>query len=340
MEINLMSDTVTKPTPAMLEYMMKAEVGDDVFGEDPTVNQLQKQLADWFGHEAGLFCPSGTMTNQIAIHMHTGSLSELICERSSHVYQYETGGYAFNSRVAVNLIEGSEGKLHAGQIKGAIKPVHDWLPKSELVVIENSCNASGGNYYTLKEAASISNVCKQSGLKLHLDGARIFNVLVETGDAPEDWGVLFDSVSICLSKGLGAPVGSVLLGGREFIQQARRMRKVLGGGMRQAGILGAAGLFALSNHVERLKEDHLRAKKIASWLQETSCVEQVRPVYTNIIVFDLKAPVTSLLFLEDLQKRGVRAVPIGPNTVRFVTHLDITDEMLDRLEGILRELDL
>ena len=338
MEINLMSDTVTKPTQGMLDYMMKAEVGDDVFGEDPTINQLQHRLASMFGHKAALFCPSGTMTNQIAIHAHTGSLSEMICEKSSHVYQFETGGYAFNSRIAISLLEGSEGKIQADQVASAIKPLYDWLPKSELVVIENSCNASGGSYYTLEEAESISKVCFENGLKLHLDGARIFNVLVETGDSPVDWGVLFDSVSICLSKGLGAPVGSVLMGDEEFIQQARRLRKAMGGGMRQAGILAAAGLYALDNHIERLKEDHSRAKQIGYWLGSFSYVAQVRPVFTNIIVFDLKYPVTSDIFLEALGKEGVKAVSIGPSTIRFVTHLDFTDKMMDRLGSILKIL--
>ncbi|MEM9823122.1 MAG: GntG family PLP-dependent aldolase, partial [Bacteroidota bacterium] len=262
MTINLISDTATKPTPAMLEAMMQAEVGDDVFRQDPTVNALEEKAAQFFGKDAALFCPSGTMTNQIAIKMHTRALDEVICEEKSHIYQYETGGYAYNAGVSMNLIKGENGKMTEKQIAAAIKPLYDWLPISRLVVLENTCNKGGGSIYTLDEITPIRQLCLEKGLRLHLDGARLFNALVETGEQTEAVGKQFDSISICLSKGLGAPVGSLLIGEQSFIQEARRFRKVMGGGMRQAGFLAAAGLYALDHHIDRLKIDNDRAKKL------------------------------------------------------------------------------
>ncbi len=335
MIINLVSDTVTKPTLRMLQAMMAAEVGDDVFGEDPTVNLLEAKVAAMFGKEAALFCPSGTMTNQIAINLHTERLDEVICEEGSHVYQYETGGYSFNSGVAINLIKGEHGKITAKQIKDAIKPEFDWLPRSRLVVIENTCNKGGGSYYALAELKPIHKLCKENGLRLHLDGARIFNALVETRDKPIAVGKLFDSISICLSKGLGAPVGSLLIGDFEFIHKARRVRKVLGGGMRQAGYLAAAGIYALDHHIERLKIDHEHAKKLEKVLKSLSFVENVRPVQTNIVIFDVKPPLTSASFIKMLKKHNVLASPFGPQTVRFCTHLDIDEAMIDIASEIL-----
>lgn len=334
--INLVSDTVTKPTPEMLQAMFKAEVGDDVFQEDPTVNLLEQKAAKMFDKEAALFCPSGTMTNQIAIKTHTKPLDEIICDHYSHVYQYETGGYAFNSGVAVNLIEGKHGKFTATQLEAAIKPLYDWLPESKLVVLENSCNKGGGSYYTLEEINSIAKVCKERGLKLHLDGARLFNVLVETQERTEDVGKAFDSISICLSKGLGAPVGSLLIGEKEFIRQARRYRKVMGGGMRQAGYLAAAGIYALENNIERLKEDNNRVKEIGKVLSTLSFVGEVRPVKTNILIFDVNAPFTADSILEKLKAKGIAASAFGPQTVRFVTHLDFTEEMKNEVIEVLR----
>lgn len=340
MTINLMSDTVTKPTSAMLEAMMSAEVGDDVFGEDPTINALQDKAAKMFGKEAALYCPSGTMTNQIAIKVHTNPLDEVICDEKSHIYQYETGGYAFNSGVAVNLLHGDNGKINANQIEAAIKPVHDWLPISKLVVLENTCNKGGGSYYTLDEIKPIQALCKKQNLRLHLDGARLFNAVVETGESTQEIGACFDSISICLSKGLGAPVGSLLIGNQDFIQEARRFRKVMGGGMRQAGYLAAAGLFALENHIERLKEDNDRAKQIADLLAQLSYVENIRPVHSNILIFDVKSPFQSANdFLEQLKAHDILAVPFGVKTVRFVTHLDFTSEMMDKLLDALKKLD-
>jgi threonine aldolase len=336
--INLISDTVTKPTAAMLEAMMRAEVGDDVFGEDPTVNALEAKAAAMFGKEAALFCPSGTMTNQIAVKVHTQPLDEVICDHYSHVYQYETGGYAYNSGVGINLIAGTNGKVTALQVAEAIKPVHDWLPKSRLVVLENTCNKGGGSFYTLEEIRPISELCRERGLAIHLDGARIFNALVETGEATREVGELFDSISICLSKGLGAPIGSLLIGGEALIRQARRVRKVMGGGMRQAGYLAATGIYALDHHVERLREDNERARRLGRALQDLPYVDNVRPVQTNIVIFDLKPPYTAATFLDRLAEKGVKAAPFGPQTVRFVTHLDVTEEMIDKAIEALGEL--
>ncbi len=329
MIVNLISDTVTKPDKGMLEAMMTAEVGDDVFGEDPTVNALEAKVAAMFGKAAALFCPSGTMTNQIAIKTHTQPLDELICDETSHVYQYETGGYAFNSGVAVNLLPGVNGKITASQVATAIKPVYDWLPSSRLVVIENTANKGGGSFYTLEEMREISGLCRQKGLRFHLDGARIFNALVETGDNTRDIGPLFDSISICLSKGLGAPVGSVLCGDADFIRQARRYRKVMGGGMRQAGILAAAGIYALDHNIERLKIDNDHAKMLGQHLEQMPYVAAVRPVQTNIVIFDVKPPHTAASILAEFASRGIKATAFGPQTIRLVTHLDITPGMIE-----------
>ena len=310
----------------MREAMMAAEVGDDVFGEDPSINALEAKMAKMFGHEAALFCPSGTMTNQIAIKIHTQALDEIICDHYSHVYQYETGGYAFNSGVAVNLIEGKYGKITPLQIKKSIKGDYDWLPASKLVVIENSCNKGGGSYYTLDEMSDISAICKSLHLKLHLDGARLFNVLVETGDATQEVGKLFDSISICLSKGLGAPVGSVLIGSKEDIKQARRFRKVMGGGMRQAGMLAAAGTYALDHHVERLQIDNQRAQHLGELLKDCSKVSKVRPVQTNIVIFELEDGMTADECVHLFKKENVLVTAFGPQAVRMVFHLDISEE--------------
>ncbi|MEM7101783.1 MAG: GntG family PLP-dependent aldolase [Bacteroidota bacterium] len=335
MEINLISDTVTVPTEPMLKAMMDASVGDDVFAQDPTVNKLQEKAAKLLGKEAGLYCPSGTMTNQIALQLHTGKLDEVICDELSHVYQYETAGYSYNARIGIKLLKGEFGKITAEQIEAAINPDYEWLPSSSLVVLENTTNKGGGNYYTIDEIRPISKLCKAKGINLHLDGARLFNALVETGESAEEWGSLFDSVSICLSKGLGAPVGSLLLGDADFIKKARRIRKVMGGGMRQAGFLAAAGIYALDNHIERLKEDNDRARILGEKLVTLDYVENVRPVKTNIVIFDVKPPYTSASFLEHLAGKGIKAVPFGPQTVRFTTHLNFTDEMLETVLSTL-----
>ncbi len=335
-KINLISDTVTKPTQEMLAAMMAAEVGDDVFGSDPSVNRLEAKVAKMFGMEASVFCPSGTMTNQIAIKVHTNPLDEMICDYSSHVYQYEAGGYAYNSGIAVNLIQGNHGKITPEQINAAIKPRYDWLPRTTLVVLENSCNKGGGSYYTLEEIKPIRQLCQQQGLKLHLDGARLFNVIVETEESTQDIGALFDSVSICISKGLGAPVGSLLIGDQASISEARRYRKVMGGGMRQAGYLAAACEYALDHHVDRLRQDNAAAKVMASVLSNLDYVEAVKPVYTNIVIYSLNHEIKVPEYLTHLSNQGILASQFGPHEVRLVTHLDVTDDMLQEAVKILK----
>ena len=337
--INLISDTITKPTAPMLAAMMSAEVGDDVFGTDPSVNALEAKAAALFGKEAALFCPSGTMTNQIALKTHTNPLEEVICDEKSHIFQSEVGGYAFHSGIAVNLLRGENGIVDVEMVKKAIRPIADWQPKSSLVVLENTCNHGGGSFYRLEQVKPIAELCNERGLKLHLDGARLFNALVETGETPLAWGETFDSISICLSKGLGAPVGSLLIGNQEFIKKARRIRKAFGGGMRQAGFLAAAGIYALDNNIARLKIDNDNAKKTGEILRGLSFVENLRPVATNIVIFDVKSPMTGDSFLKEIAEQGVLAVLFGPNTVRFVFHLHITEEMVDELAVILKEID-
>jgi threonine aldolase len=333
--INLISDTITQPTPAMLEAMMTAKVGDDVFGEDPTINALEAKAATMFGMEAALFCPSGTMTNQLAIKAHTQPMEEVICEEKSHIYQSEVGGYAFHSGIAVSLIKGENGIINVENIEAAIKPHYDWLPRTTLVSLENTSNFGGGSYYTINQVKPIQDMCKRRGLKLHLDGARLFNALVETGESTLEWGATFDSISICLSKGLGAPVGSLLLGNQHFIQKSRRYRKAFGGGMRQAGFLAAACIYALDNNIGRLKEDNDNARKLGEILRGLSYVENIRPVKTNIVIFDVKTPLTATSFLEKIDERGMKAAAFGPQTVRFVTHLHFTTEMLADVKNIL-----
>ena len=329
--IDLRSDTVTKPTKGMLEAMFSAEVGDDVFGEDPTVIKLEEKAAKLFGKEAGLFCPSGTMTNQIAIKVHTQPGDELLCDVTAHIYNFEGGGIAFNSGVQAKLLHGDRGRISPQQVKDNINPALDWLTHTSLVSIENTANRAGGSYYTLSEIKALADVCKDHHLKFHLDGARIFNALVETGDTAMETGKLFDSVSVCLSKGLGTPGGSVLVGSKEFIRQSRRIRKVFGGGMRQAGYLAAAGIYALDHHVERLKEDHARAKALGAILASMSYVESVMPVETNIIIFTLSEDMKSEELVQKLGENRIKAVGFGKQTIRFVTHLDFTDEMLEKV---------
>ena len=278
------------------------------------------------------------MTNQIAIKVHTQPLDEVICDHYSHVYQYETGGYAFNSGVAMNLLQGTNGKIEADQIAAAIKPLYDWLPVSKLVVLENTCNKGGGSYYTLDEILPIRDLCRQRGLKLHLDGARLFNALIETKESTQEVGDHFDSISICLSKGLGAPVGSLLIGETEFIRQARRFRKVMGGGMRQAGYLAAAGIYALDHHVERLKIDNDHAKALGKTLETCKSVAQVRPVKSNIVIFDLNDPHTADEILTKFEAKGIMASAFGPKTIRFVTHLEITPTMVEQTQMVIEEV--
>ena len=337
--IDLRSDTVTKPGKRMLEAMFSARVGDDVFGDDPSVLALEKMAAGMFGMEDALFCPSGTMTNQIAIKVHTKPGDEVICDESSHVYRYEGGGIGFNSGCPVRLIAGDRGRITARQVEQNTNPDDVHFPVSNLVVVENTSNRGGGSCYEFSELERIGEICRRHALRYHLDGARLFNALVKTGMDTGSYGKLFDSISICLSKGLGAPVGSLLIGDKDFIRQAGRVRKVYGGGMRQAGYLAAAGIFALENNIERLSEDHRRAAQIGKILNEARYVSEVLPVETNIIVFRLNDDISDTEYLTKLKNKGILAVGFGPQTIRMVTHLDLTDAMLGRLEHLLMDPD-
>ena len=336
--IDLRSDTVTRPTPAMKDAMLNAKVGDDVFGEDESVNNLEKMAASMFGMEAGLFCPSGTMTNQIAIKMHTQPGDEVICDELSHVYQYEGGGIAFNSGASVRLLHGNRGRITAEHVREGINADDVHKPVSSLVVLENTSNRGGGCCYEMEDIKSIKRVCIDHGLTLHLDGARLFNALVEKKQRAVDYGHMFDSISICLSKGLGTPVGSVLLGTTQKIKKARRLRKVFGGGMRQAGIIAAAGLYALEHQVERLKDDHAHAQILANALKEKDFVGEILPVETNIIIFEVKGRFTAPDLVNILQRSNILAIAISPTQIRFVVHLDITQSMIEDTLNVLKAL--
>jgi threonine aldolase len=336
--IDFRSDTVTKPTPAMLEAMQLAEVGDDVYGEDPTVNRLQEAAAQLFGMEAALFCPSGTMTNQIALRVLTQPQDEVICDRMSHIYNYEGGGIAYNSLISARLVHTPNGMLSAADVLDNLNPDDIHFPKTTLVALENTVNKGGGNCYRVADIRPIAEVCRQRGLHLHLDGARLFNALVATSDQARDYGPLFDTISICLSKGLGAPVGSLLLGSSSTVARALRVRKVLGGGMRQAGYLAAAGLHALTHHVARLADDHARARALADCLAAQPYVVEVVPVYTNIVIFKLLPTLDPAQFSQRLKSAGILANPFGKGAIRLVTHLDIDDGKLEQAINIFQRL--
>lgn len=339
--IDLRSDTVTKPTPGMMEAMMHAEIGDDVFGEDPSINQLEEKAAHYFGMEAGLFCPSGTMTNQIGIRILSNPYEEVICYDSSHIYKWEGGGVAGNSGLSFKLLPAQQGKLRPEQISTSINPDDIHYPISSILALENTVNKGGGSVYTLTEIKDLVEEGRKYKLKSHLDGARLFNAIVATGDNPQEYGKYFDTISICLSKGLGAPVGSVLLGSEELIKQARRVRKHLGGGMRQAGFLAAAAIYALDHHVERLALDHKKAKELGSVLEQLSFVQQVLPVESNIVIFELNDDIDAPKFLNDLEhKYGIQAVSFGGQLIRFVTHLDFTDDQMNETVKILRKIEV
>jgi threonine aldolase len=327
MVIDFRSDTVTKPSPAMLEAMMKAKVGDDVFGEDPSINELENRSASLFGMEAGLFCPSGTMTNQVAIKCHTQPGDEVICDESAHIYQYEGGGIASNSGASVKLMQGDRGRFTAEQAKAAINPDDVHRANTSLICLENTSNRGGGSCYDFEEIKKIKALCTENKLAFHLDGARLWNALVAKNETPKQYGEVFDSISICFSKSLGCPVGSVLLGKKEFIKKARRIRKVFGGGMRQAGFIAAAGIYALENNIQRLAEDHLHAQQISEAIAKKSFVKMVLPVETNIIIFELKEGMTAPELVAKLKEHHILGYAIAPNRVRLVTHLDITKEM-------------
>lgn len=336
--IDFRSDTVTKPTLAMREAMMQAKVGDDVFEEDESVNALEEKLSNMFGMEAGLYCPSGTMTNQIAIKCFTQPMDEVICDQTAHVYRYEGGGIAYNSLASVRLLYGERGILNTDLIEPEINEDNIHYPNSTLVVLENTVNKGGGACYTLDQISPIHNLCKIKGLKLHLDGARLFNALIATGDQAIDYGQYFDGISICLSKGLGAPVGSVLLASKDTIKKARKIRKVLGGGMRQAGFLAAAGIYALDHHVERLQIDHDHAKVLEHTLKGLYWVKSVMPVETNIIIFQVHPDYEAAAIVKKLADLGILCNTTNRDTIRFVLHLDISAALVDQAMEILLHL--
>jgi threonine aldolase len=338
MKIDLRSDTVTIPGPAMLEAMLNANVGDDVFGEDPSVNELEAFAADLFEMEAALYSPTGTMSNQIAIKAHTQPGDEVICERQAHVYIYEGGGIAFNSGSQVRALEGNFGRINAGQICGAINPDDVHRARTALVCLENSSNRGGGSCYDLEELKKIGEVCKEYKLNLHLDGARLFNAMVAKSENPEQYGKIFDSISICLNKGLGCPVGSILIGKKEFIKKARRIRKVFGGGMRQAGYMAAMGIYALKNNVKRLSDDHSRARQIGDELRKKDFVKSVMPVETNIVIAEIERKFPAREFADKLKANEIFIIAISPTQVRFVTHLGITDNMIEKTLEVIHKL--
>ena len=330
MTIDYRSDTVTKPTAAMHEAMMSAPVGDDVFGEDPSINELELFAAQLFKMDAALFCPSGTMTNQIAIKCHTQPGDEVICDFSSHVYQYEGGGIALNASASVQLLHGERGLVNATMVEAGINADDVHKARTSLVCLENTGNRGGGSCYEMETIREIRQVCDQHGLALHLDGARLFNAMVAKNQTAEEYGKRFHSISICLSKGLGAPVGSILIGTQDLIKKARRVRKVFGGGMRQAGFMAAAGTHALKNHVQRLSEDHHHAQLLAQALKGKSFVESILPVETNIIIFNVAAPYQPKELVSKMKEHGILAYAISVSQIRLVTHLDITPEMIQR----------
>lgn len=332
MRIDLISDTVTRPTPEMLDAMMNAKVGDDVFKSDPTVNALQEKVAAMFGMEAALFFPSGTMANQAAIKIHTQPGDRMFCDKWAHVYNYEGGGAAFNAGVTSHLIDGERGMFTAEQLEKAVSGRADiHVPYNRLVCIENTTNKGGGACWDLEELKKIQKITKENNLAFHLDGARLFNALVAKNETPKQYGELFDTISICLSKGLGAPVGSILVGSQEQIEKALRVRKLFGGAMRQAGFLAAAAIYALDHHVERLVEDHQRAKRIGDVLESCSFVKKVEPIETNIVIFYTNDAIDETEFVAKMAAKDIHFISMGEGKLRMVTHLDFTDEMLEKL---------
>lgn len=340
MKINLISDTVTKPTKGMLAAMMTAEVGDDVFKGDPTVNELQEKTAKMFGMEDALFFPSGTMANQAAIKIHTHPGDKMFCDKWAHVYNFEGGGAAFNSGVTSHLIDGERGMFSAKQLEEAVSSgrsdIH--VPYSRLVAVENTTNKGGGACWSFEELLKIRKICTANDLALHLDGARLFNAMVAKNETPEQYGKVFDTISICLSKGLGAPVGSLLLGTKKHIEQALRVRKLFGGAMRQSGYLAAAGIYALDNHVERLAIDHTRAQILGTTLQNCDFVKNVEPVETNIVIFNLIDEINEDAFISRLNDAGIGLISMGQGKLRMVTHLDFTEEMLESVVHTLEHI--
>ncbi|GAA4808058.1 GntG family PLP-dependent aldolase [Litoribaculum gwangyangense] len=338
MIIDLRSDTVTKPSKGMLEAMMQAKVGDDVFREDETVNLLERRLADMFGKEQALFFPSGTMANQTAIKLHTNPGDQVICDKYAHIYNYESGGASFNSGVSCKLLDENNGMFSAVDVEKAINPDAYYYSKTSLVEIENTANRRGGSCWDLSEIKKIKKVCDKHKLGFHLDGARVWNALVAKNETPKQYGNVFHTISVCLSKGLGCPVGSVLIGDAKIMENAIRIRKIFGGNMRQAGYLAAAGLYALDNNVERLKEDHKKAKEIGAELSKLSIIKAIEPIETNIVIFELNEDVDEKAFFQKLANKNVMVISMGGNKLRMVTHMDYTDAMHEKFIQTVKNL--
>lgn len=340
-EIDLRSDTVTRPTKGMLQAIMTAKVGDDVYKEDPTVIELEEKLANMFGMDEALFFPTGSMANQAAIKLHTQPAEQLICDKWAHVFNYEGGGVSFNSGVSCKLVDGDRGMITAAQVEENINPPDFYhSPLTSLVCLENTTNKGGGACYDFDEIKEIRIVCDTHNLGLHLDGARLFNAIVAKNESPADYGKIFDTISVCLSKGLGTPMGTVLLGKKELMKNAIRIRKVLGGGMRQVGFMAAAGVYALENHVERLSEDQKRAVELGSILRKQEYIGNVEPVETNIVIFYLRKLSEEGEFMKQLQKENIRISNMGHGKLRIVTHLDYSEEMHQRFQEVLEGINL
>ena len=336
MIIDLRSDTVTKPTKGMLDTMLTAEVGDDVYKGDPSINALEQRLADMFGMDEALFFPTGSMANQAALKLHTNPGEQVICDKYAHIYNYEGGGASFNSGISCKLVDGHRGMFTAEQAEASINPPDFYhSPLTSLIAVENTTNKGGGACWDFEELKKLRQVAANHGLGYHLDGARLWNALIVTDQSPKQYGELFDTISVCLSKGLGCPIGSVLIGNNDLMQGAIRVRKILGGGMRQVGFAAAAGLYALDNHFERLAEDHKKAKEIGEVLSKNTSIEKVEPIETNILIFELKSHVNETDFLNRLSEKGIQIIGMGSNKLRMVTHLNYSDAMHERLLQIL-----
>lgn len=339
MEINLISDTVTKPSPEMLQAMFQAKVGDDVFKQDPTVNAFEKMVAELFGKEAALFFPSGTMANQTAIKLNTNPGDQIICDKWSHIHLYEAGGASFNSGVNFNLLDGHRGMITADQVSAGINdPEFYHAPLSKMVGIENTTNKGGGACYDIEELKKIKQVCTDNNLKYHLDGARLWNAIVAKKQHPKQFGELFDTISVCFSKGLGAPIGSVLVSDAETMHRALRIRKIFGGNLRQSGYLAAAGIYALKNNINRLEDDHRRANELGQALRALPWIEKVEPTETNILIFEVKKNLDEKAVIEKLKAKGILISSMGQGKLRMVTHLDyrqvIHEYVLEALEKL------
>ncbi|WP_299117028.1 low specificity L-threonine aldolase [uncultured Winogradskyella sp.] len=339
MIIDLRSDTVTKPTKGMLDAMLTAEVGDDVYKEDPSINTLEQRLAEMFGMDEALFFPSGSMANQAALKLHTNPGEQIICDKYAHIYNYEGGGASFNSGISCKLVDGHRGMFTAEQAEASINPPDFYhSPLTSLIAVENTTNKGGGACWDFEELKKLRQVASNHDLGYHLDGARLWNALITNGQTPKQYGELFDTISVCLSKGLGCPMGSVLIGNSDLMKNAIRVRKILGGGMRQVGFAAAAGLYALDYHFDRLVEDHKKAKEIGEMLSKNEAVEKVEPIETNIVIFELKSHIDDNQFQNDLSEKGIKIIGMGSNKLRMVTHLDYTDEMHVKVLEILNSI--